>query len=70
MAVVVKSSGIPFWLVGEFSSPPIEPILMGGWDVHWGYGSLTHGQMALVVLLVSLNIPPKTGGIKENASPA
>ena len=30
---------------GAFGAPPIlEPILNSGdWDVHWGYGILTHG---------------------------
>ena len=33
MAVVVKTNGIPFWLVG---APPIL-VYSGDWDVHWGY---------------------------------
>ena len=40
MAVVVKTNGIPFWdwcttHFGQF---------FGDWDVHWGYGLLTHGR--------------------------
>ena len=32
----VKISGIPFWLVGEFTTH--FGIYFGGdWDVHWGY---------------------------------
>ena len=32
---MVKTHGIPFWLV---NSPPIlESILVLDWDVHWGY---------------------------------
>ena len=33
-------------------APPILVYFNGDWDVHWGYGSLTHGQMG----------PPETGG--------
>ena len=33
---------VPFW----GSAPPIlEPMLVGHWDVHWGYGVLTHGHI-------------------------
>ena len=28
-------------------APPILVYLSGDWDVHWGYGVLTHGQMCV-----------------------
>ena len=35
------------------NSPPIlEPILVGDGDVHWGYGSLTHGQIVAAAFLL------------------
>ena len=35
---------IPFWL-GLVNSPPIfRAYFSGDWDVHWGYGVLTHGR--------------------------
>ena len=39
MAVVVKTNGIPFWggCTTHFSRN-----FSGDWDVHWGYGLLTH----------------------------
>ena len=37
----VKTNGIPFWLVGEFTTY-FRTYLSGDWDVHWGYGILTH----------------------------
>ena len=38
MAVVVKTTGIPFWLVGEFTTHFRTYFLVGiEWDVHWGY---------------------------------
>ena len=30
---------VPFW------GPPILVYFSGDWDVHWGYGILTHGHM-------------------------
>ena len=39
----VKTNGIPFWLVG---APPISVYFSGDWDVHGGYGVLTHGHIA------------------------
>ena len=38
VAVVVKTNGIPFWLVGEFTTY-FRTYLSGDWDVHWGYDS-------------------------------
>ena len=47
LAVVVKTDGIPFWLVGD--SPPIsEPILVGIGMFTGGYGILTHGHLFAV----------------------
>ena len=34
--------GISFWLVGEFTAH-FGTYFSGDWDVHWGYGLLTHG---------------------------
>ena len=45
MAVVVKAHGIPFWLVGECTTR-YRLYFSGDWDVHWGYGILTHGQIS------------------------
>ena len=29
----------------EVGAPPILVYFSGDWDVHWGYGILTHGHM-------------------------
>ena len=43
-AVVVKTVlGSHFWLVGEFTTH-FRTYFSGDWDVHWGYGVLTHGH--------------------------
>ena len=42
VAVVVKPMGSHF---GVGAPPILEPILVGDWDVHWGYGVLTHGHV-------------------------
>ena len=34
MAVAQNRFGIPFWLVGEFTT---HFGISGDWDVHWGY---------------------------------
>ena len=54
MAVVVKTVVVDFMLVGigEFTTD-FRTYFSWEWDVHWGYGLLTHGHMAgsrLVVL--------------------
>ena len=36
MAVVVKTNGVPFWLVGEFTTH-FRTHFSWDWDVHWGY---------------------------------
>ena len=36
--------GIPFWLVSEFTTH--FRTYFSDWDVHWGYGILTHGHMS------------------------
>ena len=33
------------WYHFGVGAPPILDSFSGGWDVHWGYGLLTHGQM-------------------------
>ena len=40
--MVVKTNGIPFW--GRCTTH-FKTYFSGDWDVHWGYGILTHGQM-------------------------
>ena len=50
VAVVVKTNGIPFWLVGEFTTH-FRTYFSGDWDVHWGYGFLTHGHMAVNIVI-------------------
>ena len=42
MAVVVKTNGIPFW--GRCTAH-FRTYFTGHWDVHWGYGILTHGHI-------------------------
>ena len=37
--------GIPFWGVAVNSPPIFRASFSGDWDVHWGYGILTHGQI-------------------------
>ena len=36
----VKTNGIQYWLVGEFTH--VRTYFSGDWDVHWGYGILSH----------------------------
>ena len=45
-----KRFGIPFWLVGEFTTH-FRTYFSRDWDVYWGYGILTHGQMEELFLL-------------------
>ena len=33
------------WYHFGVGAPPILVYIRGDWDVHWGYGILTHGQM-------------------------
>ena len=40
----VKTVLVPFWLVGEFTTH-FRAYFSGDWDVHWGYGILTHGHL-------------------------
>ena len=40
-----KTNGIPFLLVGEFPTH-FSRDFSGDWDVHWGYGILTHGHLS------------------------
>ena len=35
----------PFWSHFGAGAPPILVYFSGDWDVHWGYGILTHGHM-------------------------
>ena len=41
----IKTNGIPFW--GRCTTH-FRTYFRGDWDVHWGYGILTHGHVALV----------------------
>ena len=36
---------VPFWLAGEFTTD-LRTYFSGDWDVHWGYGILTHGHLS------------------------
>ena len=38
----VKTNGIPFW--GRCATH-FRTYFSGDWDVHWGYGVLTHGYV-------------------------
>ena len=33
------------WYHFGVGAPPISEYFSGDWDVHWGYGLLTHGQI-------------------------
>ena len=33
------------WYHFGVDTPPISVYFSGDWDVHWGYGLLTHGHM-------------------------
>ena len=35
------------WYQFGVGTPPISVYFSGDWDVHWGYGLLTHGHMCL-----------------------
>ena len=39
-----KPMGSHFGGIGEFTTH-VRTYLGGDWDVHWGYGLLTHGQV-------------------------
>ena len=34
------------WYHFGIGAPPILVYFSGGWDVHWGYGLLTHGHVS------------------------
>ena len=38
------------WYHFGVGAPPSLVYFSGDWDVHWGYGLLTHGYMVAVVL--------------------
>ena len=38
------------WYHFRVGAPPILVYFSGGWDVHWGYGILTHGQVNMELL--------------------
>ena len=44
--------GIPFWLVGEFTTHS-STYFSGDLDVHWAYGILTHGHLSVGVAYLS-----------------
>ena len=51
----VKTNGIPFWLVGEFTTH-FRTYFSGDWDVHWGVtGILTHGHVACLCTMPCSN---------------
>ena len=35
------------WYHFGVGAPPMLVYFSGDWDVHWGYGLLTHGHMAV-----------------------
>ena len=37
-------------------APPILVYFSGDWDVHWGYGILTHGHIYLCTLEFNFNL--------------
>ena len=39
----VKTNGIPFW--GFRCTAHFRTYFGGDWDIHWGYGLLTHGHV-------------------------
>ena len=54
------------WAVGQnqwyhfgVGAPPMLVYFRGDWDVHWGYGLLTHGQIS--AKLVQKTLPPASG---------
>ena len=38
------------WYNFGVGAPPILVFFSGAWDVHWGYGVLTHGHMSGLLL--------------------
>ena len=52
----VKTNGIPFWLAGEFTTQ-FGLYFSGDWDVHWGYGILTHGHISFCASLAEIQPP-------------
>ena len=38
------------WYHFGVDAPPILVYFGGDWDVHWGYGILTHGQLSLATM--------------------
>ena len=47
-------------------APPILVYFSGDWDVHWGYGVLTHGHMYCNEFKVQLNAQRTTGVDEAN----
>ena len=47
--------GIPFWLVGEVTTN-FRTYFSWDWDVHWGYGLLTHGLVLFSMSVWSFSI--------------
>ena len=43
---------VPFWV----GAPPILVYFSGDWDVHWGYGILTHGQIGAALTWYSADV--------------
>ena len=42
----VPAVGQNQWCHFGLGAPPILVYFSGDWDVHWGYGILTHGHLA------------------------
>ena len=45
--------GIPCWV----GAAPILVYFRGDWDVHWGYGLLTHGHMKQILIVNASRCP-------------
>ena len=48
LALFYIAAGQNPWYHFEVGAPPILVYFSGDWDVHWGYGALTHGHMHCV----------------------
>ena len=56
--------GIPFW--GFRCTTHLRAYFSGDWDVHWGYGVLTHGHMYTSVYIYIMYI--MLGGFKVKST--
>ena len=47
------------WYHFGIGAPPNLAYVSGCWDVHWGYGFLTHGHMGRFAIVRDQTLPPK-----------